>query len=287
MSSFLIEPFFDPATFTLSYVVYEQAGSACAIIDSVLDYDHKSGRTHTASADRIVAFVRAQQLTVEWILETHIHADHLSGAPYLRAQLGGKIAVGEHVKEVQDVFKKVFNLERDFHTDGSQFDHLFQANEHFNIGNLPAQAWHVPGHTPADMAFLVGDAIFVGDTIFMPDVGSARCDFPNGNARTLYQSVQRILSLPAETRIFICHDYPPASREMRFQTSVAEQRADSIHFHDDTSEDDFVALRNARDANLPMPVLILPSVQVNVRAGELPPAEDNGVRYLKVPLNAL
>lgn len=287
MANFSVESFFDAATYTLSYVVYEQAGTACAIIDSVLDYDPKSGRTDTASADRIVAFVQQNNLKVEWILETHIHADHLSAAPYLRAKLGGKIAVGEHVKEVQGVFKKVFNLEPEFATDGAQFDHLFVANETFNIGNLTATAWHVPGHTPADMAFLLGDAIFVGDTIFMPDVGSARCDFPNGNARTLYQSVKRILALPVATRIFVCHDYPPATRDIRFETSVAEQRADNIHFHDGTSEDDFVALRNARDQNLAMPVLILPSVQVNVRAGELPPAEDNGVRYLKVPLNAL
>ena len=283
----LVQAFFDPATWTISYVLYEAPGSACAIIDPVLDYDPKSGRTRTASAERIVAFVREHDLKVEWILETHAHADHMSAGAWLRSQLGGKLAIGENIRTVQEVFRDIFNLEPEFRADGTQFDHLFAAGERFRIGNLDAQVWFVPGHTPACAAYLIGDAVFVGDTLFMPDVGSARCDFPGGDARTLYASVRRILALPPQTRIYVCHDYPPAGRAVRWETSVAEQRADNIHVRDGIAEAEFVAMRTARDRTLEMPTLILPSIQVNIRAGEPPPAEGNGMRYLKIPLNAL
>jgi glyoxylase-like metal-dependent hydrolase (beta-lactamase superfamily II) len=283
----IVQAFFDPATWTVSYVVYEADGGPCALIDSVLDYDPKSGRTATASADKLIAFVRRQRLKVEWILETHAHADHLSAAPYLRQHLGGRIAIGAGIRSVQGVFKKVFNLEPQFRLDGSQFDHLFADNEAFSIGNLSGHAMHVPGHTPADMAYRIGDAVFVGDTLFMPDVGTARCDFPGGDARTLYRSVRRVLDLPGETRLFMCHDYPPEGREARWETSVAAQRAGNIHIRDGVSEDDFVAMRTARDRTLAMPTLILPAIQVNIRAGELPPPEPNGTTYLKIPVNAL
>jgi glyoxylase-like metal-dependent hydrolase (beta-lactamase superfamily II) len=279
----IVQAFFDPATWTVSYVVYAAPGGACAVIDPVLDYDPKAGRTSTASADRLLAFVRAQQLRVEWILETHAHADHLSAAPYVRRQAGGRIAIGERIRAVQ----KVFNLEPEFRLDGSQFDHLFADGERFAIGGLAGEALHVPGHTPADMAYRIGDALFVGDTLFMPDVGSARCDFPGGDARTLYRSVRRLLALPGDTRLFMCHDYPPPGRDPQWQTTVAEQRARNVHLRDGVSEDEFVAMRTARDRTLEMPNLILPSIQVNIRAGEAPPPEANGVSYLKIPLNAL
>lgn len=282
-----VHAFFDPATWTVSYVVFDAPGGHCALVDSVLDYDPKSGRTRTTSADKLIAFVREQKLTVDWILETHAHADHLSAAPYLRKALGGRIAIGGKITQVQNVFKGIFHLEPEFATDGRQFDHLFQDGETFAIGQLQAQALSVPGHTPACMAYQVGDAVFVGDTLFMPDVGTARCDFPGGNAHTLYQSIRKLLSLPAETRLFMCHDYPPAGREVQWECTVADQRARNIHVHEGVSEDDFVAMRTKRDATLEMPVLILPSVQVNIRAGELPPPEANGVSYLKIPLNAL
>lgn len=282
-----VQAFFDPATATVSYVVYECDGSSCALIDSVLDYDPKSGRTSTASADKLIAFVRGRRLKAEWILETHAHADHLSAAPYLRAQLGGKIAIGAGIRAVQGVFKEVFNLEPQFRLDGSQFDHLFADNEGFAIGNLTGQAMHVPGHTPADMAYRIGNAVFVGDTLFMPDVGTARCDFPGGDARTLYRSVRRLLELPGETRLFMCHDYPSEDREVLCETTVAAQRTGNIHIRDGVSEDEFVAMRTARDRTLAMPTLILPAIQVNIRAGELPPPEANGTRYLKIPVNAL
>ena len=282
-----VQAFFDPATWTVSYVVYEQPGSAAAIVDSVLDYDPKSGRTRTTSADRLIAFVREQNLNVEWILETHAHADHLSAAPYLKKQLGGKIAIGGDIKTVQDVFKRVFHLEPGFRTDGSQFDHLFADGETFAIGNLQAQAIATPGHTPACMAYQIGDSVFVGDTLFMPDVGTARCDFPGGSAPTLYRSIRKLLALPPETRLFMCHDYPPAGREPTWETTVAAQRASNIHVRDGIAEQDFVAMRTKRDATLEMPVLILPSVQVNIRAGDMPPPEANGVSYLKIPVNAL
>ncbi|MDD3018234.1 MAG: MBL fold metallo-hydrolase [Comamonas sp.] len=282
-----VQAFFDPATWTVSYVVFDTPGGHCALVDSVLDYDPKSGRTRTTSADQLIAFVRAQHLTVDWILETHAHADHLSAAPYLRKHLGGKVTIGSQITQVQNVFKGIFHLEPEFATDGRQFDHLLQDGETFAIGQLQAQALSVPGHTPACLAYQVGDAVFVGDTLFMPDVGTARCDFPGGNAHTLYQSIRKLLSLPPETRLFMCHDYPPAGREVQWETTVADQRARNIHVHDGVSEADFVAMRTQRDATLEMPVLILPSVQVNIRAGELPPPEANGLSYLKIPLNAL
>jgi len=280
-----IQGFFDPATWTVSYVVYEKEGSACAIIDSVLDYDPKSGQTRTLSADQLIAFVRGKNLQVAWILETHAHADHLSAAPYLRKQLGGKIAIGAAITDVQKVFKGIFNLEPEFQTDGSQFDHLLKDGETFAIGALTAQVRSVPGHTSACMAYQVGDAVFVGDTLFMPDVGTARCDFPGGDAHQLYASIRKLLSLPDETRLFMCHDYPPADREPVWETTVAAQRTGNIHVHDGVSEADFVKMRTTRDATLEMPVLILPSIQVNIRAGEMPPKEANGVAYLKIPMN--
>ncbi|MBO9330375.1 MBL fold metallo-hydrolase [Achromobacter sp. HZ01] len=283
-----IQGFFDPVTATITYVVHETApGGACAIIDSVLDYDPKSGRTSTGSADRVADYVRQHGLKTEWLLETHAHADHLSAAPYLQRQLGGVIAIGQSIQTVQGVFKKIFNLEPAFQLDGSQFGHLFADGETFRIGALTAQAIHVPGHTPADMAYLIGDAAFVGDTLFMPDVGTARCDFPGGDAHQLYRSIQRLLSLPAETKLYMCHDYPPAGREAAWQTTVAEQRRANIHVRDGIGEDEFVAMRTRRDATLSMPTLILPAIQVNIRAGHFPPAEDNGVRYLKIPVDAL
>ena len=288
----VVRAFFDPATWTVSYVVHPPRAPGvidvpAAIIDPVLDYDPKSGRTATASADLLIGYVRQHALRVEWILETHAHADHLTAAPYLKAQLGGRIAIGAAIRTVQGVFQKVFNLEAGFRTDGSQFDHLFADGEKFGIGPLQGEALHVPGHTPADMAYRIGDAVFVGDTIFMPDVGSARCDFPGGDAGTLYRSVRRLLSLPGETRLFMCHDYPPGGREPQWESTVEEQRRTNIHLHDGVGESSFVAMRTARDRSLAMPNLILPSIQVNVRAGELPPPEANGVRYLKIPLNAL
>ena len=279
--------FFDPGTWTVTYVVHQGVGSDCVIIDSVLDYDAKSGRTTTASADQVVAYVRQNQLRVQWILETHAHADHLTAAPYLRQLLGGKIGIGRPITQVQKVFKGIFNLEKSFCEDGSQFDALFDDGETFCVGELTFQVMAVPGHTPACMAYRVGDAVFVGDTLFMPDVGTARCDFPGGSATTLYASIQKLLSLPGETRLFMCHDYPPDNRPVRFETTVAEQRQSNIHVHDGVSEDQFVRMRSERDAGLAMPTLLLPSIQVNIRAGELPPAEANGTAYLKIPLNAL
>jgi glyoxylase-like metal-dependent hydrolase (beta-lactamase superfamily II) len=278
---------FDKATWTVTYVVHDGPGSACAIIDPVLDYDPKSGRTRTDSADRVVDYVKANGLQVEWILETHAHADHVTAAPYLKEKLGGRTAIGEHIRTVQQVFKGIFNLEPDFRQDGSQFDHLLRDGEEFRIGALTARVLHVPGHTPADVAYQVGDAVFVGDTMFMPDVGTARCDFPGGDAKTLYASMRRLLSLPPQTRLFMCHDYPPAGRDVTFETTVAEQRANNIHVKDGISEAEFVAMRTRRDAGLDMPVLILPAVQINIRAGHRPPQEDNGVSYLKIPLDAL
>jgi len=283
----LVHGIFDPATWTVTYVVYEKPGSACAIIDSVLDYDPKSGRTKHTSADKVIDFVKSQNLHVEWILETHAHADHLSAAPYLKQHLGGKIAIGDHITTVQKVFAGVFNLEEDFRQDGSQFDHLIKEGEILPVGSLEGEALFVPGHTPACMAYQFGDAVFVGDTLFMPDVGTARCDFPGGDARALYASTRRLLSLPSETRLFMCHDYPPADREVRFETTVAEQRAKNIHVHDGVTEQQFVEMRTKRDPTLEMPVLILPAVQINIRAGELPPKESNGISYVKIPLNTL
>jgi glyoxylase-like metal-dependent hydrolase (beta-lactamase superfamily II) len=278
---------FDPATWTVTYVVHNGPGSAAAIIDSVLDYDPKSGRTRTTSADKVIDYVMAQDLKVQWILETHAHADHLSAAPYLKQKLGGKIGIGDQITRVQKVFKDIFNLEPEFRLDGSQFDVLLKNEETFLIGELTARVMAVPGHTPACVAYQVGDAVFVGDTLFMPDVGTARCDFPGGDAKTLYASVRKLMSLPPETRLFMCHDYPPNDRPIAYETTVAEQRAKNIHMHDGISEAQFVQMRTKRDATLEMPVLILPAVQINIRAGELPPKEANGIAYAKIPLNAL
>jgi|UniRef100_UPI0040487E37 glyoxylase-like metal-dependent hydrolase (beta-lactamase superfamily II) len=283
----IIKGFFDPATWTVTYVVYEKPASPCLIIDSVLDYDHKSGRSKTTSADKVIEFVKENHLETEWILETHAHADHISAAPYLKSKLGGKMAIGDHIAIVQSVFKKVFNLEESFATDGSQFDYLIKDGEAIAFGNLCFKSLFVPGHTPACMAYQVGDAVFVGDTMFMPDVGTARCDFPGGDAHHLYQSMKKILSLPPETRLFMCHDYPPNDRPVAFETTVAEQKRSNIHMHDGITEDQFTEMRTKRDAGLEMPVLILPSVQVNIRGGEMPPKEDNGISYLKIPMNAL
>lgn len=282
-----IQAFFDPATWTVTYVVFDEPGGCCAIIDSVLDYDPKAGRTKTISADKVIAFIAQQKLTVNWILETHAHADHLSAADYLKHKLGGKTAIGDHIPIVQKTFKKLFNLESQFIPDGSQFDHLLADGELFSVGKLTAKAISVSGHTPADMAYQFEDAVFIGDTMFMPDVGTARADFPGGDARQLYRSIRKLLDLPSETRLFMCHDYPPKDRPVKWQSTVAEQRAHNIHVHDGVSEDEFVAMRTARDATLEMPVLILPSVQLNVRAGQMPPVEDNGVSYFKIPINVL
>lgn len=281
-------PFFDEATNTVSYVVVDPATKAAALVDSVLDFDPKSGRTSTASADRLVAAVHERGLAVEWILETHIHADHLSAAPYLKEKLGGRIGIGEHIREVQKVFRTLFNMEPAFVTDGRQFDHLFTDGERFRIGGLEGRAIHTPGHTPADVTYVVGDAAFVGDTLFQPDYGTARCDFPGGDAHALYRSIRRILDLPPETRLFTGHDYKaPGRDQFAWESTVAQQRARNIHVHDGVGEEEFVALRQARDKTLDMPKLIIPSIQVNVRAGRLPPPEDDGKRYLKIPIDAL
>jgi len=286
-----VEGFFDPGTWTVSYLVLDPVTRQCALIDSVLDYDPKSGRTGTASADRLVARVQELEATVQWILETHVHADHLSAAPYLKQRLGGRIAIGSHITTVQEVFGRVFNAGTEFCRDGSQFDCLLEDGETLAIGRLQARALHTPGHTPACMTYVIGDgtetAAFVGDTLFMPDYGTARCDFPGGDARMLYRSINKVLSLPAETRLYMCHDYQPGGREVRFISTVADQREQNIHVRNGISEDEFVAMRQARDATLGMPTLILPSVQVNMRAGQLPPAENDGTHYLKIPLNAL
>lgn len=282
----LVTHFFDEPTNTFSYIVQDPDSSACAIIDSVLDFDYAAGRTDVRSADEIIEYVRNNNLTVEWILETHVHADHLSAAPYLHEQLGGKTGIGEKIVEVQEVFGKAFNAGTEFARDGSQFDRLFKEGDTFTIGSLDARILHTPGHTPACLTYVIGDAAFVGDTIFAPDSGTARCDFPGSDAHTLYQSIQKVLALPGETRIFLCHDYKAAGRdEFVHETTVAEQRANNIHVGEGMSEQDFVVLRSERDATLNMPRLILPSVQVNMRAGEMPVPEENGQVYLKVPIN--
>lgn len=283
-----VRSFFDEATFTVTHVLSDPATGKAAIIDSVLDFDPASGRTSTTSADAVIAYVREQELEVEWLLETHAHADHLSAAPYLQEQLGGRLAIGRHILTVQNVFGKIFNEGTRFARDGSQFDHLFDEGDRFSVGSIPAIALHVPGHTPADMAYVIGDAVFIGDTLFMPDYGSARADFPGGDAHILYRSVRRLLSLPEASRLFLCHDYKAPGRETyAWETTVAEQRRSNVHLHDGVSEDDFVAMRKARDATLDMPRLILPSIQVNMRGGHFPEPEENGVSYLKLPLNRL
>ena len=280
-----IEAFFDTVTGTVSYVLADTVSGQVAVIDPVLDFEPKSGTLTSTSSDRIIDYVRAQGWQVQWILETHAHADHLSGAQHIRHHLGGKVAIGVHIREVQKMFRSIFHFERSFLPDGSQFDHLFEDGEQFQIGGLTITALHVPGHTPADMAYLVGDDNFVGDTLFMPDVGTARADFPGGDAAQLYRSIQRILALPAHTRIHVCHDYPPADREPAWTCTVQEQKQGSIHVRDDVTETEFVSMRTARDATLAMPTLILPSVQVNVRAGKLPPAAEDGRTYMQVPIN--
>jgi glyoxylase-like metal-dependent hydrolase (beta-lactamase superfamily II) len=282
-----IEAFFDPATSTISYIVFDKPGGTCAIIDPVLDYNHRSGRTSTMSLEKLLAFVKSQRLTVEWILETHVHADHLSSAHYLKSQVGGKTGVGREIHQVQHIFREIFNLGPEFIPDGRHFDVLLADGEAFSVGKLTAKAISTPGHTPADLSYQFGDAIFVGDTLFMPDLGTARADFPGGNARRLFQSIHKLLRHPPETRLFMCHDYPSPSRQPCWETTVTEQRAHNIHVREGISEEEFVAMREARDATLDMPVLLFPSVQVNVRAGEMPPEEENGVSYLKIPLNLL
>jgi glyoxylase-like metal-dependent hydrolase (beta-lactamase superfamily II) len=282
-----IKAFFDPETWTFTYVVYEKPNTPCVVIDSVLNFDPKSGRTSTNSADELITFIQKNHLQLAWILETHAHADHLSAAPYIQKQLGGKIAIGYHIQDVQKVFKGIFNLEPEFKVDGSQFDYLIEEGKNLEFGNLSIHPIFVPGHTPACMAYEIGDAIFVGDTLFMPDVGTARCDFPGGSANNLYKSIQKILSYPDNTRLFMCHDYPPSNRPVAYETTVAKQKKDNIHIHDGISEEQFVEMRTKRDKTLQMPVLLLPSIQVNVRAGHPPPPENNGKRYLKIPLDVL
>jgi len=278
--------FFDEPTNTFSYVVQDPESNACVIVDSVLDFDYAAGRTDTRSADGIIAFVRGHGLEVLWILETHVHADHLSAAPYLHGELGGKTGIGAKITMVQDIFGKAFNAGTEFARDGSQFDNLFEDGDSFSIGNLEARVLHTPGHTPACLTYVIGDAAFVGDTLFMPDYGTARCDFPGGDARTLYRSIHKVLALPGETRIFLCHDYKaPDRKEYQHETSVAAQRENNVHVHEGISEEAFVVMRTERDAGLEMPRLILPSVQINMRAGHLPPPENNGQVYLKVPIN--
>jgi glyoxylase-like metal-dependent hydrolase (beta-lactamase superfamily II) len=282
-----IETFFDITTWTVSYVIFDEMGGSCAIIDPVLDYAPKSGRTSTQFADKLIRFIQNQHLTVEWILETHAHADHLSSAYYLKSQLGGTIAIGDGIPAVQKTFKKIFNLGDEFVPNGSHFDHLLTDGEIFQVGKLSAKAISVSGHTPADLAYQFDDAIFIGDTLFMPDVGTARADFPGGDARQLYRSIRKLLAFPPKTRLFMCHDYPPTDRATQWQSTVAEQRAHNIHVHDSIGEDEFVAIRTARDKTLEAPTLLMPSIQTNVRAGKMPPVEENGIAYFKIPINAI
>lgn len=283
-----VKTFFDPATFTYTHVLHDPATMKAAIIDSVLDYDFKSGRTSTASADEVIAYVKASGLSVDWILETHVHADHLSAAPYLKKALGGKTAIGAHINVVQETFKNIFNVEADFRTDGSQFDALLADGDEFTVGSLKGTVMHTPGHTPACSTYVIDEEhAFVGDTIFMPDQGTARCDFPGGDANILFNSVKRILNMKDSTKLYMCHDYGPNGRDYQYLTTVKEQRDLNIHVNEKVDQGEFVKMRSERDATLDMPTLILPSVQINMRAGELPPAENNGTRYIKVPLNAL
>ncbi|TPE51401.1 MBL fold metallo-hydrolase [Amaricoccus solimangrovi] len=279
--------FFDPATNTVSYVVKDPATDACAIVDSVMDIDYAAGRISYGHADQIIDFVERHQLRVEWLIETHVHADHLSAAPYIQGRLGGKLGIGSKIKVVQETFGKIFNEGTEFQRDGSQFDRLFEDGDTYEIGTMKAFAIHTPGHTPACMTHVIGDAAFVGDTLFMPDGGSARADFPGGDAGTLYDSIQKVLALPDETRLFMCHDYAPNGREIRWETTVAEEKAHNIHVGQGTTREAFVKMREERDASLDMPKLIIPSLQINMRAGELPPADESGKRFLKVPLNGL
>lgn len=282
-----VTAFFDEPTNTISYVVKDPASNACAIVDSVMDIDYAAGRISYKSADEIIDFVKKHDLNVEWLIETHAHADHLSAAPYIQSKLGGKLGIGENIKIVQEVFGKIFNEGTEFQRDGSQFDCLFKDGDTYKIGNMTAFAMLTPGHTPACMTHVIGDAAFVGDTLFMPDGGTARADFPGGDARTLYRSIKRVLELPGETRLFMCHDYAPNGRPFKWETTVAEERANNIHVHDGISEEDFVRVREARDKTLELPKLIIPSIQVNIRGGNLPPPDESGKRHLKVPINEL
>ncbi|MGA7385191.1 MAG: MBL fold metallo-hydrolase [Methylocella sp.] len=283
-----VESFFHEPTNTVSYVVHDPVSRRGAVIDSVLDFDAAAGRTSNAAADAVIAHAGRERLTIDWLLETHAHADHLSAAPYTQKKLGGKLAIGREIITVQKVFGKIFNAGTGFARDGSEFDRLFDDGDRFSIGAIPAIALHVPGHTPADMAYVIGGVVFTGDTLFMPDYGTARADFPGGDARQLYRSIRRLLSLPDETRLFLCHDYRAPGRDaFAWETTVGAERTGNVHVHDGVSEEDFVTMRKRRDATLNMPTLIIPSVQINMRAGQLPPAEDNGVTYLKVPVNLL
>jgi glyoxylase-like metal-dependent hydrolase (beta-lactamase superfamily II) len=284
----VVRAFFDEPTFTASYVAHDPRTRTAAIIDSVLDFDAAAGRTSTASADAIIAYVESEKLTVALLLETHAHADHLSAAPYLQDRLGGELAIGREITTVQRTFGKLFNAGTEFERDGSQFDRLFDDGDRFSLGELDCAVLHVPGHTPADMAYVIGDAVFCGDTLFMPDYGTARADFPGGDARQLYRSIRRLLGLPAEARVFLCHDYKAPGRDaFAWETTIGAQKTGNVHVHEGVTEDAFVAMRTARDATLSMPKLILPAVQVNMRGGELPPPEDNGTRYLKIPLDSI
>ena len=280
-----VHSFFDIETSTFSYIVVDGQTRECAIIDSVTGFDYVSGRTDTLSADKIISFVRDNNYHVSWLLETHIHADHLSGAPYIKKNTGGMIGIGRHIVEVQRNFYHIFNSEDDFEFDGHDFDHLFHHNEYLNVGRLSAQVFHTPGHTPACVSYLIGDTLFVGDTIFMPDIGTARCDFPGGDAQTLYRSIKELLNLPGDTRLFVCHDYPPPSRSPACETTIAQQRETNIHVREGVSEEEFVLMRYERDRTLEMPVLLIPSIQVNMRAGRLPEVERNGARYIKIPID--
>jgi glyoxylase-like metal-dependent hydrolase (beta-lactamase superfamily II) len=279
--------FFDESTNSVSYVVKDPDSSSCAVIDSVMDFDYAAGRIGSKSADVIIAYIQKNDLKLEWLIETHVHADHLSAAPYIQRKIGGQIGIGENIQIVQETFGKIFNEGTEFQRDGSQFDHLFRDDEVYRIGTMTARAMHTPGHTPACMTHVIGDAAFVGDTLFMPDGGSARADFPGGDARTLYRSIKRVLSLPRATRLFMCHDYAPNGRKISWETTVAEQRAHNIHVNDGMTEDEFVAIREARDKVLAMPKLIIPSLQVNMKAGKLPAPDSSGKRFLKVPINGL
>lgn len=284
----LVKAFLDSDSSTFSYVVHDRPGGAAVVIDPVLDFDYKSGRTRTATAQQLVDFIRDQGLTLHWILETHAHADHLSAAPFIRARLGGRIGIGEHIREVQRIFKQVFDLEDAFQPDGSQFDHLFGDGDGFEAGELGFRVMHIPGHTPADLAYIVNEqAAFVGDTLFMPDVGTARCDFPGGSAARLYRSIHRLLALPESTALYVCHDYPKGGREHRCLTTVAEQKCGNIHLRDGVGEAEFVKMRSERDATLELPRLIIPAIQVNIRAGAMPPADEQGKVYLKIPIDQL
>ena len=282
-----VVPFFDEPTNTISYIVKDPASNSCAVIDSVMDIDYAAGRITYDGADKIIAYIQERGWKLEWLIETHVHADHLSAAPYIQEKLGGKLGIGENIRVVQNTFGKIFNEGTEFQRDGSQFDRLFKDSDSYQIGTMTAHVLHTPGHTPACMTHIVGDAAFVGDTLFMPDGGSARADFPGGDARTLYRSIQRVLALPGQTRLFMCHDYGPNGRDIQWETTVAEERDHNIHVGKGISEDEFVKMREARDATLAMPKLIIPSLQVNMRAGRLPPADESGKTYLKVPVNIL